>query len=411
MQYFFQIGSQTDLCYAELLTCLRFLSNKDYKIKKFGADIVTIDFSNLKAESEEELSLRNELSQIFKHLGGSIRFGVMIDDQEDYLDAIKEKYKSKIIFGITAFGVFSTLKEVDKFAKKIKERYIEEGMSVRFISPKIENKYEGKTNLLLNSAQVDKNRLLKKGFELVIFSDGEDVRMGSTIDIQDYEQFSIIDYEKPRSDKKMGMLPPKLARIMVNLSGVGFSPQNVIWDPFCGSGGILLQAMITGRSVLGSDVDKWAIRNSEQNIDWLVQTHPEFGNFADVRYKTFPLDITDIPQNIAKLMKNSSIDAVVCEPYMGPPQRRPMARSKAVLLSNGVVEQYGALLQFLERIGKKGLRVVLIVPIYKTYEGWYSFYVNELIHKKQWKIVNKNLHWERKTSIIRRHIMILELIR
>ncbi len=394
MQYFFQLGGQYDLCYAELTTCLEANFSCKFKIYRPLENIVII-------EPDGDKDLTAELKQLFLFLGGAVRFGVMIDDSEDFLD----KFSGRITFGVNSFGVLADLKAVDKFAKKIKERYSDAGFSARFLLPKSENYKE----ITLNSAQVSKNKLIEKGFELNLIKCEDDVRMGQTLAVQDYEQFSIIDFEKPRSDKKMGMLPPKLARIMVNLSGTPFNAEKIIWDPFCGSGGILMQALLTSRSAIGSDIDKWAVRNSEQNIDWMISTHPDFADFSNVRYKLFDLDITDIPKPLFKAMKNTPLDAVICEPFMGPPQRRVMSRRKAFSLIKDVQKQYRALFDFLTIVGQDGLTAVIVVPAYKTEYGWQSFYVNELIRKKNWKIIKKGLHWERKTSIIRRDIIVLRL--
>ncbi len=398
MQYFFQLGSQSDLCYDELLTCLDANFSCKFEVNRIQENIAIV-------EPKTDSDIQGKMFWMFEKLGGSIRFGVMIEDTDQFLDLMAKRAKNRIPFGVNSFGVFKNMKELDKFVRGIKEKYVADGKSVRFLLPKIKNRGQ----YLLNSAQVSKNKLIEKGFELNLISVGDDIRTAQTLAIQDYEQFRIIDFEKPRSDRQMGMLPPKLARIMVNLAGMPFGKEKVVWDPFCGSGGILLQALLTGRSILGSDIDKWAVRNSEQNIEWMVQMHPEFADFSDVRYKLFDLDITDIPKTMYKVMKNSKIDAVVCEPYMGPPQKRAMARRKAFALAKDTAKQYQALFDFLTYVGKDGLKAVIVVPSYRTHYGWHTFFVNDLISQKKWKIVKKNLHWERKTSIIRRNIMVLEL--
>ncbi|MBS3125240.1 hypothetical protein J4211_03230 [Candidatus Woesearchaeota archaeon] len=48
-------------------------------------------------------------------------------------------------------------------------------------------------------------------------------------------------------------LHPKLARAMVNLTGV---KTGILLDPFCGTGGILIEAGLMGFPVVGCDIDE-----------------------------------------------------------------------------------------------------------------------------------------------------------
>lgn len=56
--------------------------------------------------------------------------------------------------------------------------------------------------------------------------------MAKTVWIQDIESYSDRDMNRDRS-MTVGMMPPKLAQIMVNLGTKG-SYNDMVWDPFCG---------------------------------------------------------------------------------------------------------------------------------------------------------------------------------
>lgn len=58
-------------------------------------------------------------------------------------------------------------------------------------------------------------------------------------------------------------LPPKLARAMVNLAG----PVREVLDPFCGSGGLLLEAGLLGLDTIGIDVDDAMLARAEKNLE------------------------------------------------------------------------------------------------------------------------------------------------
>lgn len=77
-------------------------------------------------------------------------------------------------------------------------------------------------------------------------------------------------------------LDPVLARVMVNLSGV--SAGEHILDPFCGTGGLLIEAGLCGVGVHGSDAQEEMIEGSTQNLE----------EYGIISYDLEPLDISDV---------------------------------------------------------------------------------------------------------------------
>jgi tRNA (guanine10-N2)-dimethyltransferase len=57
---------------------------------------------------------------------------------------------------------------------------------------------------------------------------------------------------------------PRLARAMVNLSGA--KPGSRFLDPFCGSGGILIEAGVIGCDLIGIDIDPQMVKGSKTNL-------------------------------------------------------------------------------------------------------------------------------------------------
>lgn len=60
---------------------------------------------------------------------------------------------------------------------------------------------------------------------------------------------------------------PMLARCMVNLARV--RPGDLVLDPFCGVGGILIEAGLMGCRVLGLDVDRELVKGCLRNLRWI----------------------------------------------------------------------------------------------------------------------------------------------
>jgi len=67
---------------------------------------------------------------------------------------------------------------------------------------------------------VEENDLLASGGEHVLMGVEGKLMIGQTEAVQPYKQWSARDFGRPARDPKSGMLPPKLARLMINLSGV-----------------------------------------------------------------------------------------------------------------------------------------------------------------------------------------------
>lgn len=79
-----------------------------------------------------------------------------------------------------------------------------------------------------------------------------------------------------------GSMSPKLARCMVNLSRA--CEGDLVLDPFCGTGGILIEAGLIGCRVAGSDVN-WKMKNG-------TAINLEYCGITD--YRTFNLDVREL---------------------------------------------------------------------------------------------------------------------
>jgi tRNA (guanine10-N2)-dimethyltransferase len=79
-----------------------------------------------------------------------------------------------------------------------------------------------------------------------------------------------------------GSMNPKLARCMVNLSRI--KEGELLLDPFCGTGGILIEAGLIGCKVVGSDI-YWKMKNGTAiNLDY----------YGITDYRTFHLDVREL---------------------------------------------------------------------------------------------------------------------
>lgn len=72
----------------------------------------------------------------------------------------------------------------------------------------------------------------------------------------------------------------KLARCMVNLAKPKVG--DLVLDPFCGTGGMLIEAALVGCRVLGSDIKRWMVKGTFRNMAYF-KIKPEGILVADAR--------------------------------------------------------------------------------------------------------------------------------
>lgn len=250
MKYFFVLGNASDLAREEVKALLP-------HTEFFYQPPVLI------IETENKIP--------FEKFGGVIKIGEVIN--EGIIEFLKSSNQTKIDFGISDYGNDPARWRDD--AKEIKRELQELGIKTRFILPKRGEK-------TLSSVVVKKQFLT----EFLIFKDV----VAKTIWVQDFEDWGLRDYGRPATSSHIGMLPPKVARMMVNIAGPG-----KILDPFCGVGTILAEA----QDAIGSDINSAQIEKTRKNLAWLG--------------KKFPLQVADARKVIVP-----PVDAIVTEPFLGP---------------------------------------------------------------------------------------------
>ncbi len=265
-------------------------------------------------------------------------------------DYFKE-YSGKKQFGISVYLLDPNVKafgEPRRLGMFIKKGLQDEGASLRAVLPDF-------NSLALASVAVTKNLLLQKGAEIVVIAGMDRVYVGRTLVVQDFEDYGRRDYQRPVRDEKQGMIPPKVAQVMINFAR---APKGtVLLDPFCGIGTIVQEGILLGYKVDGSDIAKFAISGSETNLEWFRNRY----KIAPGKYK---VEVADA-RNVAEVFKGDKITGIVTEGWLGPlygvlPKPAQMERN---------FDELGTLwlesMQEFKKILPKGARVVVCFPAYK----------------------------------------------
>jgi tRNA (guanine10-N2)-dimethyltransferase len=223
------------------------------------------------------------------------------------------------------------------------------------------------TEPALNSAQVLHNQLTNTlGWELIFIKNGTKTVVAQNIAEQDIDAYAARDQKRPKRDSKVGMLPPKLAQILINLGtgqidpadpacGPGQNKGKTVLDPFCGTGVVMQEAALMGYDAYGTDLEQRMIDYSHANLDWLGEqfSHPPF---------TYWLDQADA----TSFQWEHPYDFIASEAYLGRPfssAPNPDDLQEAVQNANTVIKKF---LQNLAKQSKPGLRLAIAVPAWTT---------------------------------------------
>ncbi len=125
---------------------------------------------------------------------------------------------------------------------------------------------------------------------------------------------SLFDQRKNqhRSFSSPVSLDPMLARVLVNLSEV--SAGEKLLDPFCGTGGILIEAGLCGIDVHGLDIQEEMVEGTKENLeDFGILRHDvrkgRVENAVEIFDKDFDAIVTDVPYGKASKKEGSAVES------------------------------------------------------------------------------------------------------
>lgn len=334
IKYFFVLGNNPSLSIAEILAIF-----PNY----ITCSIINREIFILELLEEIDSNI------LIKKLGGTIKIGVVNCEvkkfnKNDILTNIQKIIRpgeGKFKFGISYYGQFKlNIKvlgmEIKKFLKK-KE------ISCRWVVSREKT---------LSSVVVEQNKLTKKGIEIVIIEHQNNLFIGYTEAVQDFKSLSFRDYNRPARDSHSGMLPPKLAQIMINIAKSRID-NPVLLDPFCGSGTILMEAMLMGiHNVVGSDISEKAVIDTRKNTEWVQDKF----NVTDFKYEVYHKSATEL----SRVIDDNTIDVIATEPYLGPQRGRleiPKIKKELEILYAKSISEFKKVLK------NKG-RVVMLWPCF-----------------------------------------------
>ncbi len=195
---------------------------------------------------------------------------------------------------------FSCLNSIKQIEKKAKKKIIDLPGSIAI-------KYTNRSKNTSSQEIIKKiAEIYSKNKKVNLINPNNEIRVVIT-DSKVYVGKKILDIDRTQYEKRKVQfrpyfspisLHPKIARALINVSGI--RKNDILLDPFCGTGGILIEAGLIGAKIIGSDIEKKMIQGSKKTLDF----------YKIKNYQLFCSDISDIKKHI------DFVDAIVTDlPY------------------------------------------------------------------------------------------------
>lgn len=290
-------------------------------------------------------------------------------------DFFAKKFQAKT--GKQNFGVISLgfpRKPNSQILLTVKKFLRSQQISSRFVNKNFQN---------LSTPEIEFEILRRQGCALLIAQTAAQIFSAEIWAVQPFTAIAARDYGKPARATRNGMLPPKLAQILLNLT-LGDLTAQTVYDPFCGTGTILVEAGLLGHRLLGSDLNPQMLLFTQRNL-------------AAQRLKAqlWRQDATQpIPRPVAY---------VITEGSLGPPlTQTPTPQSQAKIFSN-LTKLYRKFFQNLkaQKVGitfpffgsgknpAQRFTLQILPPLKKL--GWQNTLKQELLYKRPQQIVGREI--------------------
>ena len=345
------LGRQPEISFAELEAVFG-----RQNVQPATPDIATIDADDI------DLSILGGTTKIAKvittHNYANKRDSDLFNDiSRQITNHYTDKWRNvdhKITLGISTYGFNIPPRAVQKTGIILKGSLKKSGVSLRLIP---------NTESALSTAVSHNNKLglSDNKVELIIVKTKTSVIIAESRGAQNITAYTRRDHGKPKRDAFVGMLPPKLAQIMLNLAlGSKNDTPGLILDPFCGTGTVLQEGLLRQFDVIGTDLSDKMVSYTQENLNWITKSHKHTGQIIEISQA----DATNNQWSNAR-----QISAVVCETYLGQPFSAPPSPAKLKEVTGNCNHIISGFLKNIHPQLTPGTRLCIAVPAWRSKDG------------------------------------------
>jgi tRNA G10 N-methylase Trm11 len=274
-----------------------------------------------------------------------------------YVDAMV-KASEKVFFGVSVYCSENLLRPYSGVMQRfvgsaIKKELAGYGKKAKFMGFSKDRK-----QAQLSHVEVLKKGLVEAKAEVLLCIGKEEAWIGTTLAVHNPFEFQKRDIYKP-NQRKIFAMPPRLARIMVNLSAC--TSGKVLLDAFCGVGTILQEALLENAMVVGMDVNSWCVKAAEENLEWLEREYA-------LKHADFRVVQGDVGKLVEKIGQET-VDCIVSEPDLGPALRQVPTGPYAHKIIGKLEPLFFGFIEQAYRVLRSGGRLVLVTPYIRTRSG------------------------------------------
>ncbi|MDR1300450.1 MAG: hypothetical protein LBK50_01955 [Candidatus Nomurabacteria bacterium] len=351
-------------------------------------------FGDVETVSPQVAVVRTEQTPDIDRLGGVRKVGRVISSQPKdvnrfLLDYFQDKPAGKLTIGISQYGKGATADGGRKIGIYLKKQL---GRSVRVLP---------NSGAEISDAAALGNKLgsTPNKVEILIVYTKNGPLIAELTGVQNLNFYTLRDRGRPKRDARNGMLPPKLAQIMINLASAGNSGRDTwLFDPFCGTGVVLQEAILMGMNAVGSDINAKMIDFSGQNLTWAAEKF-----HLNQQFKLSTADATT-----QKWTQKPNL--VVSETYLGQPYASspPLEKlNENITTCNLIIEKF--LRNLHDQINLETSICIAVPAWYTSGKNWHLPMLKD-IEKLGYKRLNKNLIYHRDEQIVGREILVLQKV-
>lgn len=269
-----------------------------------------------------------------------------------------DKSVEKLFFGVSVYCVENTLRSLSGNMQRFVGSTVKEELSGYGKKSKFMGFGKDRKVAQLSHVEVLKKKLVETKSEVLLCISKEETWVGTTTGVHNPFEFQKRDVYKPVQRTIFGM-PPRLARIMVNLSAC--TPGKVLLDPFCGVGTVLQEALLARASVIGVDVNPWCVTAAAENLEWVKNEY----SLQDADYRTVQGDVGRLAEKVGQ----ETVDCIVTEPDLGPALRQVPTGPYAQKIIQKLEPLFFNLAEQAYKVLKKDGRLVVVTPYIITRSG------------------------------------------
>jgi tRNA G10 N-methylase Trm11 len=268
------------------------------------------------------------------------------------------KVSGKVFFGVSVYCSDKTLRPLSKVIQRfvgssVKDELAGNGKKSKFMGFSKERRLAQ-----LSHVEVLKKKLVENQAEVLLCIGKDETWVGVTVAVHNPFEFQKRDVYKPYQ-RRIFAMPPRLARIMVNLSAC--TPGKVLLDPFCGVGTILQEALLARAKVVGVDANSWCVKAANENLQWLTREYI----LEQADFRVVQGDVSRLTQKIGQ----ETVDWIVTEPDLGPALRQVPTGPYALKIIQKLEPLYFGFVEEAYRVLRADGRLVLVTPYIMTRSG------------------------------------------